>query len=278
MSIFLGIAAALFIGLSDTAGRASSRRDESSITHVTTQMAVGTVVALPFAFLIDSSLIGRDIVSGALSGIFVAIGLAMVYRAMADASSAVTAPLAGVIAVLIPLVWDLLTGGSLTGLEAVGCAVAIVSLVVVSFNPDMGTEQLRRGLGLAAVGGVFFGLTFVFAGGTSEASGAWPAVFNRGFGLVGITILASTQKVPLFLKPSVRKFGVLGGFAGAFGMLAMIVGAQIGSLGTVSVLAGLSPAVIVVLTAVFDEDEVRWWQGIGVVGTIVGATLIAVGA
>ena len=61
-------------------------------------------------------------------------------------------------------------------------------------------------------------------------------------------------------------------------MLAMIIGAQIGNLGTVSVLAGLSPAVIVVLTAVFDDDDVRWWQSIGVVGTIVGATLIAIGA
>ncbi len=277
MSVILGIVAALLIGLSDTSGRASSRRDESSITHVTTQMAVGTLVALPFVIVIDSSLIGRDVVAGALSGLFVAIGLALVYRAMADASSAVTAPLAGVLAILIPLGWDLATGGSLNGLEAAGCAVAIVSLIVVSFDPELGTERLRRGLGLATVGGIFFGLTFTFAGATSEASGAWPAVFNRGFGLIGIGLLALTQKAPLLLKPSVRKFGVLGGFAGALGMLAMILGAQIGSLGTVSVLAGSSPAVVVVLTAVFDDDKVRWWQSIGVAGAILGTVLIALG-
>lgn len=278
MSILLGVAAAIFIGLSDVFGRASSRRDQSSVTHVVSQMFVGTLVALPFTFFIPSEFIIRDVLSGSLSGLFVAMGLAIVYRAMADSSSAVTLPLAGVMAIVVPFVWDLATGASLSGLAAAGCALAIVSLVMVSFDPTMGMEQVRRGLGLAFLGGCLFGLTFLFAGVTSEASGAWPAVFNRGVGLIGISLVAAKNGSPFVMERSTRKFGVLGGVVGAFGMLALIVGTQLGSLAIVSVLAGSSPAVTVVVTSLFDNDKVTWWQLLGVAGAIAGASLIALGA
>ena len=278
MPIILGVVAALFIGLSDTFGRASSRRGQASITHVTTQMAVGTLVALPFTFVIDSEFIVRDVLFGGLSGIAVAGGLAIVYRAMADASSAVTLPLAGVMAILLPFVWDLATGARLGALAAIGCAIALVSLVIVSFDPNLGTSKIKRGLGLAFVGGCLFGLTFLFAGVTSEASGAWPAVFNRGIGFLGIILLAVRSRAPLTLEPSVRKFGIVGGIFGSLGMLSLIIGTQIGSLAIVSVLAGSSPAVTVLATSAFDDDSVTWWQIIGVAGAITGASLIAIGA
>ena len=241
-------------------------------------MFVGTFVALPFTLFIPSEFIVRDVLSGALSGVFVAMGLAIVYRAMADSSSAVTLPLAGVMAIVVPFVWDLSTGARLSVLAASGCALAIISLVVVSFDPKMGMEKVRRGLGLAFLGGCLFGLTFLFAGVTSEESGAWPAVFNRGVGFVGITLLALKTRAPVMLDPSARTFGLLGGVVGSLGMLALIVGTQIGSLGIVSVLAGSSPAVTVVATALFDEDRVTWWQMVGVAGAITGASLIALGA
>lgn len=241
-------------------------------------MLVGTLVALPFTVFLPSEFIVRDVIYGSLSGVFVAMGLAIVYRAMADSSSAVTLPLAGVIAIVVPFIWDLATGATLSTLAALGCALALISLVMVSFDPTMGRGTVRRGLGLAFLGGCLFGLTFLFAGVTSQASGAWPAVFNRGVGLIGISLLAVTSGAPLVLEPSARKFGVLGGIVGSLGMLSLIVGAQIGSLGIVSVLAGSSPAVTVIVTAAFDDDRVKWWQMLGVGGAIAGASLIALGS
>lgn len=277
MSILLGIAAAITIGLSDAFGRASSRRGQSSATHVITQMLVGTIVALPFTLVVDSQLITRDLIFGALSGVFVALGLAAIYRAMADSSAAVTVPLAGVLAILLPLIWDLASGARLSSTAAVGSAVALVSLIFVSFDGTMDTSTLSRGLMLAVFGGFLFGLTFLFAGSTSPESGAWPAVMNRGFGLVGILAVARAEGAQLTLAPSVRKFGIFGGIAGAIGMVAVIVGAQVGSLGIVSVLAGSSPAVTVVATSVFDEDRVSRLQGLGIVGAMTGTALIALG-
>ncbi len=277
VSIVLGIGAALTIGLSDAFGRASSRRSESSITHVISQMFIGTFVALPFIFVIDSAFIWGDVISGAASGVFVALGLAIVYRSMADSSSAVTLPLAGVMAILVPLLFDIATGARIGWITGVGMGIAIISLMVVSFDPALGTEKVRRGLGLALGGGALFGLTFLFAGTTSEASGAWPAVFNRGVGFVGISVVALKSGAPFVLDRPSRVFGVAGGFAGSLGMLCLILGAQVGSLAVVSVLAGSSPAVTVIATALFDDDQVSWWQMLGIGGAITGTALIAIG-
>ena len=273
MPILLGVLASLFIGVSDTFGRASARRADS-ISHVGTQMLTGAVVALPMVAILGSSFIGRDVLSGAVSGVLIAGGLSVVYRGMAVASSAVVAPLAAVLAALIPLIWDLVSGTRLETLEWVGSAVAITSLGLTTFDPDLG-DRVRAGLVLAITGGILFGLSVAFAADTSEDSGAWPAVSQRLTGFLAMVPLALSRSIPVFLPAGVRRFGVLGGVAGALGMVCWIIGGQRGDLGTVSVVSSTYPAVVAVLAVAFDEDRVRWWQAVGIAGAIAGSGLIA---
>lgn len=276
MPIILGIVAALAIGFSDTFGRASALR-ASALSHVATQMLAGAVVALPTVLLVDSAWVWRDVLSGAISGVLIALGLSIVYRAMADSSSAIAAPIAGVLSALIPLLWDLLGGTAISTIALLGCGVAIVSMAIVTIDPEIDDGTIRRSVFFALLGGTFFGLSIALAGDTSIASGTWPAFFNRAIGFVALTPLVARSRVRLFLPPEVRKFGLAGGLAGAVGMVALVLGAQRGNLGTVSVIAATYPAVIVVLTSTFDNDRVRWWQVIGVLGAIAGTSLIALG-
>jgi len=273
--ILLGVFAALFVGISDAFGRGSARRADS-VSHVSTQMLVGVFAALPVALVLGSSFIGRDVVRGIVSGLILAVGLAVVYRAMALSSSAVVAPTAAVLAALVPLVWDLAGGTRLTTLETLGCLIALLSLVLTTINPDLG-DRVRQGLVLALGGGVLFGISIVVAADTSEASGAWPAVSQRAGGFVAMAALAQARRVPVMLAPDVRKFGVGGGIAGALGMVCWIMGAQLGDVGTVSVVGSTYPAVVVVLAARFDDDVVKWWQALGIVGAITGSALLALG-
>ncbi len=273
MPVLLGALASLFIGVSDTFGRASARRADS-VSHVATQMLTGVAVSLPFVFILGSEFIQRDVASGALSGVFVAAGLSVVYRGMAVSSSAVVAPTAAVLAALLPLAWDLVGGTRLSALELVGCAVAITSLGLTTFNPDLG-DRVRQGLLLAIGGGILFGLSVVFAADTSEASGAWPAVAQRATGFLAMVPLALRRGVPVFLPPGVRRFGLGGGIAGAVGMVAWIIGSQQGDLGTVSVISSTYPAVVALLATRFDADVIRWWQAIGIAGAIAGSACIA---
>lgn len=273
--IILGVLASLLIGVSDTFGRASARR-ANAISHVSTQMLIGVVVTLPLTFLLRNTFLWADAASGAISGILVASGLAIVYRAMAVSSAAIVSPTAAVLAALIPLTWDLISGTRLGTLAAVGSIVAIVSLAFTTFNPDLG-DRVIRGLALALVGGAFFGLSVVFAADTSADSGAWPAVTQRATGFIAMASLAYRQKVPVFLPRPVRRFGIWGGVAGGLGMVCWIIGGQQGDLGTVSVISSTYPAVVVLLSTRFDQDQMRWWQALGIAGAIMGTALIALG-
>ncbi len=275
MSLILGVFASVLIGISDTCGRASARRADS-ISHVTMQMAVGAVAALPVALVMRSSLIAKDLGQGAVSGVFIALGLAIVYRAMADSSSAIAAPTAAVLGAIIPLAWDLIGGAELTTLAALGCVIALVSLALTTYTPGA-ADSTRRGLGLAVVGGVFFGLSIAFGADTDPDSGAWPAVAQRGVGFLAMALLASARGVPRLLPPGVRKFGVWGGLAGSLGMICWIIGAQQGDLGVVSVVASTYPAVVAVLATKFDDDTIEPHQVLGIGGAIAGTILIALG-
>ena len=275
MSIVLGVLASLLIGVSDTSGRASSRRADS-ISHVTMQMAVGIVVATPIALVMGSTLLWVDAVKGMISGVLVAAGLAMVYRAMADSSSAIASPAAAVLAAVFPLAWDLITGAELSALAGVGAVVALVSLGLTTYSPA-DDIPVRRGLGMALAGGVLFGLSIVFGADTNPDAGAWPAAFQRGAGFVAMFALARGRNVPPILPVGVRKWGIIGGIAGAAGMVAWIIGAQRGDLGLVSVIASTYPAVVVALATRFDDDTIAPWQILGILGAIVGTGLIAFG-
>ncbi len=240
------------------------------------QMLIGAIVATPVALLLGNAFIGRDLLSGAASGLAISLGLAIVYHAMATSSAAVAAPVAAVLAAVVPLGWDLVGGASLSSLALLGCAVAVVSLGLTTFDPDLG-DSLRVGFLLAILGGFLFGVSIVLSADTSEASGAWPAASQRLTGFFAMLVLARIRDIPPLLPPGVRKFGVIGGLSGALGMVAWILGSQKGDLGTVSVVASTYPAVVVVLANIFDGDRIRWWQALGIGGAIGGTALIALG-
>ncbi len=272
-AILFGILASLSLGLADVFGRASALR-ASAMSHVSTAMFVGIFVATPIAVVLDGSLIVGDLVAGVLSGALLAIGLAIVFRAMADSSSAVASPLAAVIGALIPLGWDLLSGTTLGWLAAAGSAVAIGSVAFTTYNPNLG-GAVRRGVALATVSGVLFGAAIILVADTSADSGAWPAVAQRAAGFIFIGLLARSRNQPMFLPRGVVKFGLLGGIVGGLGMVFWILGAHRGDLGTVSVAAATYPTVTVVLATLFDDDQLRWWQALGVAGSVVGTGMIA---
>ncbi len=238
------------------------------------QMAVGVFVASPIALAMGSQFLVADAVQGVISGVLIATGLAIVYRAMAEASSAIAAPTAAVLAAILPLAWDLIGGANLEAPAAVGSVVALVSLGLTTYSPSHGAGALR-GLGMAIVGGALFGLSVVFSADTSADAGAWPAATQRAAGFAAMVVLARTRSVPPILPPGVRRFGVLGGLAGGIGMVCWVLGAQQGDLGTVSVVASTYPAVVAILATRFDDDRIEWWQAIGIGGAIFGTILIA---
>jgi drug/metabolite transporter (DMT)-like permease len=273
LPIVLGALASVLIGFSDFLGRYGTRRS-NAVTATSGAMLGGSVSALVALALIPSVFAGRDLVLGVSSGLLVGIALALLYEAMATSSAAVAGPLVALGAALIPLAWDVTRGNRPSGLALVGVVVAISSLLLVMYSPAL-KGTLRRGVGLSLMASVLFGVSFALVGEAGADSGVWAPAAQRVTALVVMLALATARGVPRLPPRSLLGPMLISGTCGSLAIVAFALGAQQGSLATVAVSASMFPAVSATLAAAFDEDTLRWWQMIGILGVIGGISLMA---
>ncbi|MGA7759783.1 MAG: DMT family transporter [Ilumatobacteraceae bacterium] len=275
MPILLGALASVLIGCSDFLGRYGTRRS-NAVTATSGAMLGGAVVATAALLVIPGVLTGRDVLLGGASGLVVGIALALLYEAMATSSAAVAGPLVALGAAFVPLAWDISRGNTPSGLVAIGALVAIASLLLVMYSPSL-RGTLRRGIGLSLVAALLFGIAFTLVGEAGDDSGAWAPAAQRVVALVVMLMLATVRGVPRL--PPRRLIGpmLVSGTCGSLAIVAFALGTQQGSLAAVAVSASMFPAVSATLAAAFDEDTLRWWQMIGILGVIAGISLMALG-
>ncbi len=275
MPIVLGALASVFIGFSDFLGRYGTRRS-NAVTATSGAMLGGAVSALVALAVIPSVFAGRDLVLGVSSGLLVGIALALLYEAMATSSAAVAGPLVALGAALIPLAWDVTRGNRPSGLVLVGVVVAISSLLLVMYSPAL-KGTLRRGVGLSLMASVLFGVSFALVGEAGEDSGVWAPAAQRVTALMVMLALATARGVPRLPPRPLLGPMLISGTCGSLAIVAFALGAQQGSLAAVAVSASMFPAVSATLAAAFDEDTLRWWQMIGILGVVGGISLMAIG-
>lgn len=275
MPVLFGILASVGIGISDFLGRYCTRRTNATTT-VLTALAAGLVTASLLTLVIPSMRLGRDLGLGAASGLTVGFALMLMYRGMAVSSTAVVSPVVALFVALIPLLWDVIGGASLSQAAAVGAVLAIGGIVTTTISPDL-RGRVGLGLMLALGSGVLFGVGMTIAGETDIDSGVWPAVGQRAVAWITLLAYGTVKVLPPLLPRGLLRRGILSGVAGTMGMAMFIVGSQRGSLGPVAVASSMFPAVTAVLAFLFDDDNLRWWQWIGIAAALSGVGLIAAG-
>ena len=126
---------------------------------------------------------------GVIAGISGAFGIAALYKALAIGRMGIVAPVASVITGILPVLVGIRTEGMPDRLQLAGFALALVSIWLVA-RPD-GEIDSHRGLGLAVLAGVLFGL-FLVAGKQAGHHGVfWPLVAARTAStLLMLTIVA----------------------------------------------------------------------------------------
>lgn len=275
MPIVLGALASILIGCSDFLGRYGTRRS-NAITATSGAMLGGAVVGVTLLLVVPGVFAVRDLALGAASGLVVGIALALLYEAMSISSAAVAGPLVALGAALIPLGWDIIRGNTPSGLVAVGVLVAIASLLLVMYSPAL-RGTLRRGVGLSLAAAVLFGVSFAMVGEAGDDSGAWAPAGQRVVALAVMLALATARRVPRVPSQPLLGPMLISGACGSLAIVAFALGTQQGSLAAVAVSASMFPAVSATLAAAFDEDTLRWWQMIGILGVVTGISLMALG-
>ncbi|MDA0370199.1 MAG: DMT family transporter [Actinomycetota bacterium] len=277
MEIVFAAAAAWVYGLGDfCGGRASRRLDSVSVTFYGQLFGVLLlVVALvafgdPVAPLVDWGW-------GALAGVSGLIGLGLLYYCLANGAMTVVGPLTAVVSAVLPVIVGFALGERPSALALVGIVAALVGIVLVT--GAVGTPHLPtapRIIVLTALGGVGFGLLYVFLGQTSEESGMWPLASARivSIGLAAVVVSGRRRRGDV---GRITRFAVLAGVFDMAGNVLFVLASREGLLSLVSVITALYPVSTILFAVRFDHERLSRSQVMGLVGAGLAVALVALG-
>ena len=276
VAVVLALASAVVYGASDFLGGLSSRR-ASVFGVVVLSQAVGLLALLVLLPWLGGPVQPADLAWGAAAGLAGAAGLVVFFRALASGVMSVVAPVTAVTAAAVPVLVGLASGDSVTAWAAVGIALALVAVVLVSADGGLSALRTARPASLlpALVAGAAFGVFFVLLDRISADAGLTPlvaarvvsAAFVAGLALVG----QQSLRVPRPALPLVAASGVGDMSANALFLLATQQG---GALAITGVLASLYPVSTVVLAQLVLRERLGRAQVAGLVTAVAAVVLI----
>jgi len=280
VAIALSLIAAVLYGAADFIGGLASRKTATVIVVIFSQLA-GFAVLLCIVPFMDSHPLTIDLWRGVGGGLLGAVGIVLLYRALAIGRMGIVSPVTAVIAATIPVLFGLTIGERPSTLAWCGIGLAIIAVVLVSAH-DPSEERAQRaargmplGVPTAILSGITLGFFFIVLAKVQPISGLYPILSARIASVAALTIVAFAQRIPLRIArpaiPAIVLAGALDMGANALYVLA----AQRGLLSIVAVLTSLYPASTVALAAIVLRERLAPAQWIGVALALVGVVLVA---
>lgn len=278
MSIGLALAAALVFGTGDFLGGLAARRTRV-LTVLVVSHALGLAGMVAVSAAVGGSPTGADFVAGAIGGLGGGAGVAMLYRGLALGTMALVAPVTGVVAAFIPVVYGAVTGERPSPVQYSGVVLALIAVALISrTRRATGSTPLRGLVLLLAIGsGAAFGLFYIALAKTSASAGLWPLVTARSASVTAFVLASAIARQP---PRATRATLVLILAVGVFDVTAnalYLVAVHHGLLSIVAVLVSLYPAATVLCALVFLRERLRTWQVAGVVVALAAVALITAG-
>jgi len=210
---------------------------------------------------------------GVAAGVSGAFGIAALYQALAIGRMGIIAPVASVITAVLPVLVGLRTEGMPDRLQLAGFALALVSIWLVA-RPD-GKIDTHRGLGLAVLAGVMFGVFLVTGKQAGHHGVFWPLVAARiASTLLMLTIVAFSPRAARSLRGALVPI-LLSGLLDSGANALFIAATRHGRLDVAAVLSSLYPASTVILARVLLKERISAWQNAGIVGALVSVALVS---
>lgn len=284
MSVVLALGAAVVFGSADFLGGLASRRRAALAVAFGTQLAgfVALLIALPL--LPSATVAPRDLLLGALGGLFGSSGVVLLFRCLAKGPMSVVAPVAALTASVVPILAGVLLGERPGAAAVAGIAVALVAVVLITREgADAAVDGTRSKAGLEVVAtalaaGALFGLFFVCLHGTGDDAGLYPLLGARLASVPFLAVLVTARGEGLRDAFSGRGLPivVVSGVLDMAANVLYLVALRHGLLAVVSALTGLYPAATVLLAQTVLDERMRRTQVVGLAVAAVAATLVAV--
>lgn len=250
-------------------------------------VAHGFSVLLLFAVAYFLHATGGYSLYGFLSGVCCGIGLVALYAALSCGSMGLSAAISGVLAAVIPVIFSWFREGHTTPRRMVGFAVAAIAIWLVAYTPEQRTasEPRPRGLGLAVLAGIAFGVMLILMHLASAEAILGPLIAlhiaSTSVGLLAggaYWLTRGGRSLPISGFPVGRFLGLalLAGALDTSGNLLYLVATRAGRLDVSAVLASLYPAATMLLAAWLLKERATRSQVTGMVMALVAVVLIAI--
>lgn len=270
--LFLAVLASVGWGTTGMlAGRASRSLPP---LHVATALEWSGLAMIASVLLVvrPGSGSGGDLAIALAAGVAGALGNVLVYAALAMGAMGLVAPIAAFGAAIPVIAFGVAGGDRPTALAIAGMAAALVGGMTVARAPGRAT---RRGLGLAVLAALAYGLYFSLLDLAADGGALWATTTSRAMAAVFLTVLVVVlgQRIARGTwRGLVRVMPI--GFLDALATLAFALATTRGLVSLVAVIACLYPITTVLLAYLLLGERLGRWQAAGAALAVVGVAMI----
>jgi drug/metabolite transporter (DMT)-like permease len=274
--VVLGLASAVAWGAGDFTGGWAGRRSPI-LTIAIIVDALGAIAMVGIAVATGERFPNPTTVAlSALAGVFAVAGILGLYTGLAVGRMGVVAPVTGVIAAVLPVTVGLVAQGWPGPAVAIGIALALLAVVLVSGSAD--SSGRRSGIEYGLLGGVGLGFFNVAIGAFPEHLVAWPLVIIKIFSLIPIVLLVVLGRRDWRVPAAIIPIILFGAFADLAGNGLYILATQAGRRDVAAMLSSLYPVTTVILAVVLLQERVTRSHLVGIVTAAIAVALIALGS
>jgi drug/metabolite transporter (DMT)-like permease len=238
LSVIFGLGSAACWGAGDFNGGLATKRAPVYGVVVLSQL-VGCVLLYVITYIFPEPIpTGINLFFGSAAGICAAFGLVALYRGLAKGQMGVVAPLAAVVALILPVVVGIIREGLPPVQHLLGFTLVFVSIWFITRGTS-GTRINLVNLKLPIAAGIGFGLFFVLIDQVSEASILWPLISARAASVLILFLIsiATSQEFKPGFGPT--PLIVLAGVLDAGGNVFYALATRFGRLDISAVLASI---------------------------------------
>lgn len=279
MGALLALVSSVAWGSADVAGGLGARR-VGSLRIIAVNYPAGALILTAFALFIVPGTIDQTVIVLSLATAVVGtIGMLLLYAALALGPMGIVSPLTAIGGAAVPVVVGILRGEPLTLLFALGAALALVSVILVSRESGPHARITPRALLLSAGAGLAIGLFLTALGIAPDGSGVWAATLSRWWstiGMIAITIYLLRRHGSGPWRPYPWLFAIGAGGLDAIANGLFQLAAQDGELAVVAVIGSLYPATTLLIAHFLLKERMSGVQWSGVVLALAAVVALTV--
>ncbi|HEX5630932.1 MAG TPA: DMT family transporter [Acidimicrobiia bacterium] len=277
MPLVLAGLSSLVFGIADFAGGLATRR-APAITVVWGAQVVGLAAIAAVAPMFSTGAAGGGpLLWGAGAGAAGAIGLVLLYHALATTRISVAAPVAAVVGTTLPILFGVVIGERPAPLAWVGMVLAVPAVVLLSSSGRRDAGSTRQAALLGALAGVAFAMFGILISRTGTDSGMWPLVAARTASVVLLGVGALAWRRPLVAPRSTWGLMALSALLDIAGNVLFLLAVRRELLSLVAVIMSLYPAATIALARIVLGERVIRHQWSGLLLGAAAVVLIALG-